>query len=82
MLTGAASNARIATLTPTVIDELAKTDLAPILQLRPEVASELGRVLARWQSRNRAIIAPQDNIEETSPRLADWFAERLRTLFT
>src|SRR5712664_1228896 len=47
MLTGAPSIAKITALRPAMVYELAKEDLAPTLEARPQVAQELGRALAR-----------------------------------
>ncbi len=44
MLTGVANAARISALTPTTVYELAKADLTPILEARPQVAKELCRL--------------------------------------
>jgi len=45
LLTGASSGANIITLAPSTVYELAKTDLAPILEARPQIAQELSRAL-------------------------------------
>ena len=46
LLTGASSGASITALAPAAVYELAKIDLAPILEARPQIAQELSRALA------------------------------------
>lgn len=81
LLTGAASSVRILALVPTTVYELTKTDLTPILEARPIVSQELCRVLAQRQAAGQLIASP--DIDKTMPprRVANWFSERLRTIF-
>jgi signal-transduction protein with cAMP-binding, CBS, and nucleotidyltransferase domain len=51
MLTGTPSIAKITALIPSTIYELAKEDLAPILDARPQVAQELGSRAGATSSR-------------------------------
>jgi hypothetical protein len=45
---------------------LAKTDLAPILETRPQIAQELSRALAQQQAAGRALtIAERDKTDAT-----------------
>jgi small-conductance mechanosensitive channel len=80
MLTGSPSIAKIVALTPVTVYELAKEDLAPICEARPQVAHELGRVLARRQAAGGLTSSPE--LDETMPasRLTAWFSERLHRL--
>jgi small-conductance mechanosensitive channel/CRP-like cAMP-binding protein len=80
MLTGAPSFARITALTHAMVYELAKEELAPILEARPQVAHELSRVLARRQATGRLTASAE--LGETVPtnRLTAWFSERLHRL--
>jgi small-conductance mechanosensitive channel len=81
LLTGAAAEVRISALVPTILYELAKDDLAPILEARPPVAQELCRALARRQAAGQLIASPE--IDKTVPanRVAGWFSDRLHRLF-
>src|SRR5260370_928217 len=81
MLTGAAATARISALVPTTVYELAKADLAPILEARPPVAQELCRTLARLQAAGRLSASPE--LDESVPkhRLTDWFSDRIHRLY-
>jgi CRP-like cAMP-binding protein len=80
LLTGASSGANITALAPTVY-ELAKTDLAPILEARPQIAQELSRALARRQAAGRALATAELDKTEVTRRLSTWFSERIHKLF-
>jgi small-conductance mechanosensitive channel/CRP-like cAMP-binding protein len=81
LLTGAAATANVSALVPTTVYELAKDDLAPILEARPAVAHELCRALARRQAAGQLIASAE--IDKTLPakRVASWFSDRLHRLF-
>lgn len=81
MLTGVAATATIRALTPVTIYELAKADLAPILEARPQVAHRLSRDLARRQAANRARATAEEGEAVPNQSLIDWFSERLRRLY-
>ncbi len=80
LLTGAASSVTITALTPAIVYELAKADLAPILEARPEVSQKLCRALAQRQSAGRSAAAEMD---PTVPMhgLTSWFSVQLRRLY-
>ena len=80
LLTGAPTTAKITALVPATVYELAKTDIAPILESRPQVAQELGRALAHRQTANR--LTDSAELGETVPTnpLTAWFSERLHRL--
>ena len=82
MLTGAAATARISALIPTTVYELAKADLTPILEARPQVAQELCRALARRQAAGQLSASPE--LDESVPkhRLTAWFSDRIHRLYT
>jgi small-conductance mechanosensitive channel len=81
LLTGAAATSRISALVPTTVYELAKADLAPILESRPEVAKELCRALARRQAAGQ--LADSHELGESVPkhRLTVWFSNRIHRLY-
>jgi small-conductance mechanosensitive channel/CRP-like cAMP-binding protein len=80
MLTGAGAQATLRALTPVTTYELAKEDLAPVLEARPEVSQGLCRALARRQAVGQLLTSPE--IDQTPPsRVASWFSERLHRLF-
>ncbi len=81
MLTGAAADANITALSPSIVYELAKADLAPILEARPQIAQELSHALAQRQSAGRTLGGAE--LDKTVPqrRLSTWFAERIHKLF-
>jgi small-conductance mechanosensitive channel/CRP-like cAMP-binding protein len=81
MLTGHPSEATLKALVPVTTYELAKEDLAPVLEARPEVAHELSRALAQRQAAGQLVSSV--NIDKTVPphRVAAWFSDRLHRLF-
>jgi small-conductance mechanosensitive channel len=81
LLTGAAASARISALVPSTVYELAKDDLAPILETRPAVAQELCRALARRQAAGQLVASPDIDSTLSPNRVATWFSDRLHKLF-
>jgi len=81
LLTGANAEVKISALVPAIVYELAKDDLAPILEARPPIAQELCRALARRQAAGQLIASAE--IDKTVPanRVASWFSDRLHRLF-
>jgi small-conductance mechanosensitive channel/CRP-like cAMP-binding protein len=81
LLTGAPSIAKITALTPVVVYELAKVDLAPILADRPEVSQELCRALAQRQAAGRSTEAAELDHTVPTSRLTSWFSDRFHRLY-
>jgi small-conductance mechanosensitive channel len=81
LLTGAAAFGKISALAPTTVYELAKDDLAPVLEARPAVAQELCRALARRQAAGQLIASPEIDTDVPANRVAGWFSDRLHRLF-
>jgi len=81
LLTGSSSGASVTALAPSIVYELSKTDLAPILEARPEIAQELSRALAHQQATGRALAAPELDKTEPTRNLNAWFSERIHELF-
>ena len=81
MLTGQPAVATLKALVPVTTYELAKEDLAPVLEARPEVSRELCRALAKRQAAGQLIAAP--GIDKSVPprRVAAWFSDRLHRIF-
>jgi small-conductance mechanosensitive channel/CRP-like cAMP-binding protein len=80
MLTGTGARATLRALTPVTTYELAKEDLAPVLEARPDVSQELCRALARRQAVGQLLTSPE--IDQTPPsRVASWFSDRLHRIF-
>jgi small-conductance mechanosensitive channel/CRP-like cAMP-binding protein len=81
MLTGHPAEATLKALVPVTTYELAKEDLAPVLEARPEIAHELCRALARRQAAGQLVSSA--NLDKTVPphRVAAWFSDRLHRLF-
>ncbi|HSY89551.1 MAG TPA: mechanosensitive ion channel family protein [Verrucomicrobiae bacterium] len=81
LLTGEGAWGRITALTPTVVYELPKKDLAPILEARPQVAHELSRALAQRQAAGRMVSSAERGTSEPTANASRWFTERLQKLF-
>jgi small-conductance mechanosensitive channel/CRP-like cAMP-binding protein len=81
LLTGAAAVARITALIPVTVYELAKADLTPILEARPQVSQELCRALARLQAAGRLSASPELDDRIPKHRLTDWFSDRIHRLY-
>jgi small-conductance mechanosensitive channel len=81
MLTGQPAEATLKALVPVTTHELAKEDLAPILEARPDVSHELCRALAKRQAAGQLIAAA--GIDKSVPprRVAAWFSDRLHRIF-
>jgi small-conductance mechanosensitive channel len=81
LLTGEFCGASITALAPCTVYELAKTDLAPILEARPQIAHELSRALAQQQAAGRVLATAELDKTEAKGRLSTWFSERIHKLF-
>src|SRR6516164_10502094 len=69
-------------LAPTTVYELAKADLTPILEARPQVAQELCRALARRQAAGQLSASAELAEEIQTHRLTDWFSDRIHRLYS
>jgi small-conductance mechanosensitive channel len=81
LLTGEAGTSRISALIPTTVYELAKADLTPILEKRPEVAQEICRALAQRQAAGRLSASAELDKKVPKHGLTDWFSDRIHKLF-
>ena len=81
MLTGAQAISRISALIPTIVYELAKDDLSPILEARPEVGQGLCRALAQRQAAGQLSASTELAEEVPAHRLTAWFSERVHRLY-
>jgi small-conductance mechanosensitive channel/CRP-like cAMP-binding protein len=81
LLTGAPAGATIAALAPSIVYELPKNDLAPVLQARPQITHELSRALAQRQATGRAAATAEGAPTESTTGLSAWFSDRLHRLF-
>ncbi len=77
LLTGAPRNATITALTPSSVYELDKDDVSMLLEERPEIAEEFGRVLAsREQSRlalPNGVAVPESVLAHFTNQIAAFF---------
>jgi len=81
MLTGRPAQATAKALAPVTAYELSKEDLAPVLEARPEVSSELCRALARRQAAGKLLASTEIDNSVPPSRVAAWFSDRLHRLF-
>jgi CRP-like cAMP-binding protein len=81
LLTGASCGASVTALAPSTVYELAKRDLAPVLEARPQIAQELSRALAQQQNAGRALAVVERDESKEKGRLSTWFSERIHELF-
>ena len=81
MLTGAPATAKISALMPATVYQLAKDDLSPLLEARPEVAQELCRALARRQAAGQLVASTELAEAVPANRLTTWFSARLHRLY-
>lgn len=81
VLTGVATAFRVQALISSVVYEIAKNDIAPILEVRPTIVAELGRIIARreeaWKDRLTGLQIDDKHAENLATR----FADRIRDLF-
>jgi len=82
LLTGEPLNDQVTALTRTVIYEISKHALSPLLKARPAIAEELSETLARLQLANRTVLGHDDVKEQHEGGLADRLAANIRRLFS
>jgi small-conductance mechanosensitive channel len=81
MLTGTPSTAKITALISATVYELAKDDLSPILEARPDVSQGLCRALAQRQAAGQLVASNELAEGVPANRLTTWFSERLHRLY-
>ncbi len=81
LLTGTPAAAKISALVPSTVYELARADLSPILEGRPQVAQELCRALARRQAAGRLTASAELDERVPTHRLTSWFSDRIHRLY-
>ena len=82
LLTGQAIKGQVSALTESVIYEISKSALAPLLKARPRMVEELGEVLAARQLAQRTILGSRDNEEPQREGIAQRFAMSMKHLFS
>jgi small-conductance mechanosensitive channel/CRP-like cAMP-binding protein len=81
LLTGASAGGIITALASSVVYELAKEDLRPTLEARPQIAQELGRVLAERLATGRALSRAGLDTTAAATGLSAWLSQRVHRLF-
>lgn len=81
ILAGATTNFQVKALTRVNVFEIAKQDLAPILQERPAIAADLGQILAQRQAMGKSRLEELALPDKQGGTLAIRLAERVKDLF-
>ena len=81
LLTGAMTDFKVEALTRSVVYEIAKDDLAPILKARPAIAAELGRIMSIRQAAGTHRLSELDDADAQSDHLAIRLGNRVKALF-
>jgi small-conductance mechanosensitive channel/CRP-like cAMP-binding protein len=80
LLTGTPASATIAALTPSIVYELTKADLRPILEARPEIAQELSRAMAQRLAAGRGLARTAVGTP-AAKGLSAWLSVQMHRLF-
>jgi CRP-like cAMP-binding protein len=81
LLTGQPRSATISAATDTVVFEIAREHLEPVLNRRPELAEALARVMAERQARNAEQGRSADQPPAGAPAAPEDLLARLRAFF-
>ncbi len=81
VLTGARTVFKVEALTRTVVYEIAKDDLAPILKARPAIAAELGQIMAMREAAGKDRLSELDGLDRHADDLATRLGDHVRALF-
>jgi small-conductance mechanosensitive channel/CRP-like cAMP-binding protein len=81
LLTGAPAGGNIIALAPSVVYELAKADLRPTLEARPQIAQELGRAMAERLGTGRTLSPGDLDTTVAAKGLSAWLSQRMHRLF-
>ena len=82
LLTGQALKGQVTALTESVIYEISKDALAPLLQARPRMVEELGEVLAARQLAQRTVLGAREDDQPHHEGIAQRFASSMKHLFS
>jgi CRP-like cAMP-binding protein len=80
LLTGTPASATIAALAPSIVYELTKADLRPILEARPEIAQELSRAMAQRLAAGRGLARTAVGTP-AAKGLSAWISVQMHKLF-
>jgi small-conductance mechanosensitive channel/CRP-like cAMP-binding protein len=82
LLTGDPRSATVVPFVDSVVYEIGKADIEPLIKERPELAAELSRILAERQERSRALATSSGQVVEAMPRTTQHaILGRLRAFF-
>jgi CRP-like cAMP-binding protein len=81
VMTGAVTTFRVKALTRSVVYEIARGDIAPILKERPGVATELGQIMMRREAIGKARLGALDKSDDHPKNLSTRITDRIKVLF-
>jgi small-conductance mechanosensitive channel/CRP-like cAMP-binding protein len=81
LLTGAPAGGIITALAPSVVYELAKADLRPTLEARPQIAQELARAMAERLGTGNTLSTADIDTTAAAKGLSAWLSQRMHRLF-
>ncbi len=81
VLTGAPAAFRVSALSQAMVYEIAKADIAPLLQARPGIAAELSQIMAKRETTTRMRLTELDDSAAHVDSLAERLVGRMRTVF-
>ncbi|MGC9956325.1 cyclic nucleotide-binding domain-containing protein, partial [Roseiarcus sp.] len=81
LLAGTPASATIAALSPSIVYELTKSDLRPVLEARPEIAQELSRALAQRFAAGRGLARTAVDTSVAAKGLSAWISVQMHRLF-
>jgi small-conductance mechanosensitive channel len=81
LLAGTPASATIAAVAPSIVYELTKTDLRPILEARPEIAQGLSRAMAQRLAAGRGLSRNDVNAAVPAKGLTAWLSVQIHRLF-
>jgi small-conductance mechanosensitive channel/CRP-like cAMP-binding protein len=81
LLAGTPAGANITALAPSIVYELTKANLRPILDARPQIAQELSRELAQRLDAGRALPAAEFAKTASTRGSSAWLSQQMHRLF-
>ena len=81
LLAGKRTTANITALAPSTVYELAKADLRPVLEARPEITQELSRAMAQRLEASGGLTTVELDTTVPTRGSSAWFSQHIRRLF-
>jgi CRP-like cAMP-binding protein len=81
LLTGAPRSATVVPFVDSIVYEIGKAEIEPLIRESPDLAADLSRILAERQERSRALATTTGEAEETPRGTQQAILTRLRAFF-